>query len=676
MNIGEVWAALRIDGSKTAADATKAGTTAGGAAGTAASKSFGQKFKAAYSGSELQKGLFAGLGLAGGLGAATLVAKAIGAVTDALGDSVKAAREEQLSVAKLDAALEANVDSWNGNTDAIEAALQARMKLGFADDEQRDSLAQLLVVTKDATKALDVQRAAMDLARLRNMSLADASALLGKVYGGNVGVLRRYGFQLAKGTTATEALAEVQRAAGGQAEAWAEKNKKAVADVRIGEAMETIGLALIPVVDGLAGLAADVIPVVIAGLGNLGDAFNNINRFIDPGVAAVQDFEEAVRAKAKAMGYDATQTLAWVQAEERRAAAERERARTTAAIADIERRMAEATANATLEIEDYKAAIEAGGDAETYNNIIMERKLQLNIQLAPLMTEKNRLLGIEAEQQAAVAKASDITTEAERRAEEALKAYTAEQERSAQSAAILTGAWTGLGETAEETGKVIHAGLVKPVKRAFGEMFQSMAEAKEPWKAQWRDLAAWAKDPFSKKNFADYIDGRIDKAMERARKTFGKERRRWLEIARAYRWIAKQEWIDPMTADLQAIMEGLRVASRMTKGAAKTVIEGTDWRLPGNNASGTPYWRGGWSWVGEQGPELVRLPRGTAIQPHEQSMATAAASMSGQVVEHIHRADRATVQIAKDMGVPLGDVLLAAQQTAGTRYTSPRRFGG
>ena len=84
------------------------------------------------------------------------------------------------------------------------------------------SLAKLVSVTKDATEALELQRIAMDLARLRGMDLATASDLIGKVYGGNVGILSRYGIQLEKGTTATEALAEIQRRAAGQAAAYAD----------------------------------------------------------------------------------------------------------------------------------------------------------------------------------------------------------------------------------------------------------------------------------------------------------------------------------------------------------------------------------------------------------------------------------------------------------------------
>lgn len=38
----------------------------------------------------------------------------------------------------------------------------------------------------------------------------------------------------------------------------------------------------------------------------------------------------------------------------------------------------------------------------------------------------------------------------------------------------------------------------------------------------------------------------------------------------------------------------------------------------GRNASGTDYWQGGKTWVGEEGPELVTLPRGSKITPADQ----------------------------------------------------------
>lgn len=52
---------------------------------------------------------------------------------------------------------------------------------------------------------------------------------------------------------------------------------------------------------------------------------------------------------------------------------------------------------------------------------------------------------------------------------------------------------------------------------------------------------------------------------------------------------------------------------------------------PGKNASGDNNWRGGPTWVGEKGPELIDLPRGTRILPTKES-ATWAARQDGDVL--------------------------------------------
>jgi len=40
----------------------------------------------------------------------------------------------------------------------------------------------------------------------------------------------------------------------------------------------------------------------------------------------------------------------------------------------------------------------------------------------------------------------------------------------------------------------------------------------------------------------------------------------------------------------------------------------------GKNAQGTDYWRGGLTWIGEKGPELIELPRGSKVYSNEKSM--------------------------------------------------------
>ncbi len=48
----------------------------------------------------------------------------------------------------------------------------------------------------------------------------------------------------------------------------------------------------------------------------------------------------------------------------------------------------------------------------------------------------------------------------------------------------------------------------------------------------------------------------------------------------------------------------------------------------GKNAIGTNYWRGGLTWVGEKGPELVSLPRGSQIKSNQKSLSELKASMA------------------------------------------------
>lgn len=60
-----------------------------------------------------------------------------------------------------------------------------------------------------------------------------------------------------------------------------------------------------------------------------------------------------------------------------------------------------------------------------------------------------------------------------------------------------------------------------------------------------------------------------------------------------------------------------RYISEMAKA---TLTKFANFRLPGMNAEGTNYWRGGLTWVGEQGPELINAPKGTRILSNENSM--------------------------------------------------------
>ena len=58
---------------------------------------------------------------------------------------------------------------------------------------------------------------------------------------------------------------------------------------------------------------------------------------------------------------------------------------------------------------------------------------------------------------------------------------------------------------------------------------------------------------------------------------------------------------------------------------------------PGQNASGTDNWRGGWTWVGERGPELLNLPKGSQVLSNTESK-----KMIGQLADGTTTAAAAT----------------------------------
>lgn len=233
-------------------------------------------------------------GIAGIPGPALLAGAAIGGLTAFLGGAARAAMDEEKNVAKMGAALRANVADWDGNTDAIERTIAEREKLAFSDDDLRDSLSQLVFVTKDVDEAVRGQALAMDLARAKNMSLTDASVLVGKVMGGNVSILKRYGIQLKKGATATEALAELQRQFGGQAAAYAETTAGSMESMQIAlaDVVEDIGTALLPMLKDLAIFARDEVVPAIRGigdaLGTVGDAVGDFKTNFAPEKQAVE----------------------------------------------------------------------------------------------------------------------------------------------------------------------------------------------------------------------------------------------------------------------------------------------------------------------------------------------------------------------------------------------------
>ena len=238
----------------------------------------------------------------------TAVAGAVTGVIDQVKQFAADAEAAQVTDAKLNTSLKDNVPNWQAYSGAIDAAVVSGNKFGFTDNQIKDSLAQLVTHTHSVTDAVGLQAGAMDLARLKGIDLDTATKILGKVYDGNTSILTRYGIAVAKGSTATQALAAIQKAAGGQALAYSQTQKGAqdALDAEAEHLRVRLGTTLLGPMQAfthfLANDVMNAITGVIDGIGSIGTAFDNLHRFIDPAYAATQDETKAMEDQAIAMG--------------------------------------------------------------------------------------------------------------------------------------------------------------------------------------------------------------------------------------------------------------------------------------------------------------------------------------------------------------------------------------
>lgn len=228
----------------------------------------------------------------GGVGtvAAGLAGAAVGgaiALGKALWDAGKAAAEEEVGVARLGAAVTASGADWGNAQTAIEAYLASEAnRVALDDGVGRDALTRLTTATGDYKQAMDLLPLAIDLAAAKQIPLATAAELVGKVAEGNTGVLGRYGIVLGEGATATEALTAMQQKFGGQGEAFAGtfEGQQQRMGIAMGNLKETIGTLVLPIMtrlaEGAADLATRALPYIEAGITKVQPFFTWLGGFV------------------------------------------------------------------------------------------------------------------------------------------------------------------------------------------------------------------------------------------------------------------------------------------------------------------------------------------------------------------------------------------------------------
>ncbi|NCX55864.1 MAG: hypothetical protein EBW87_01495, partial [Burkholderiaceae bacterium] len=141
--------------------------------------------------------------------------------------------------------------------------LKQSLATGVADDQLRPALQRLATSTGDVKQSQELLSLALDIAAAKNISVETAANALAKAYDGNNGALARLGV----GLTATEiktlgfegTVKALSDTFGGAAATQAETFEGRIARLKVqfDETKESIGTALLPIVDKLLKFITD-----------------------------------------------------------------------------------------------------------------------------------------------------------------------------------------------------------------------------------------------------------------------------------------------------------------------------------------------------------------------------------------------------------------------------------
>lgn len=192
-------------------------------------------------------------------------------------DGVKAAIEDEAAQLKLANALKQVTGATDTQIASIEKQISAiALATGVADDALRPAFQRLAVATGDVSKAQDLLNIALDVSAATGKPLETVTNALGKAYEGNTASLGRLGVGM--GTAEIKALglegtvSKLAETFAGAADVQANsfQGRMERVKVAIDEAKETIGTALLPILDiFLKFITENVLPVIQ----RLSDAF-------------------------------------------------------------------------------------------------------------------------------------------------------------------------------------------------------------------------------------------------------------------------------------------------------------------------------------------------------------------------------------------------------------------
>jgi len=240
-------------------------------------------------------------------------AAAAGAYAIKIGvEGVKAAIEDEKAQTQLALALENATGATKAQIAATEdSILQMSLATGVADDQLRPALGRLVRSTGDTEKAQQLLAQALDISAATGKPLEIVAAALSKGFDGNTAALGKLGIGLSAAELKTMKFTDVQdkltELFGGAAARNAETYSGRIARLQVAfdEAKETIGFALLPIIEKLVGFINEkALPIVNAFSGAFSLNGNGLGGVITTlGNVIVNTFTPIINGLIKAFGY-------------------------------------------------------------------------------------------------------------------------------------------------------------------------------------------------------------------------------------------------------------------------------------------------------------------------------------------------------------------------------------
>jgi hypothetical protein len=218
------------------------------------------------------------------------------AAGEALKTVIGAAVDAQVSSRQLSAQMKASGESFRANQAAIEHASLALAKYGYTIEDSEKALTVLDRGTRNIGESLRLEAGVADIAKAKHIGLADAAAVVAKVFGGQETALRRAIPGLSKHAHGLDLISQAYARVRGQAGAGTTAEDRFRAELHDTEVI--IGRALLPTVNKLLAQ----LTVWLEKMNRSGRLQRDVNEAVKVGSAVVHDLAGAFRTLSSVLG--------------------------------------------------------------------------------------------------------------------------------------------------------------------------------------------------------------------------------------------------------------------------------------------------------------------------------------------------------------------------------------